>query len=707
MKKFNLIWILSLFLLVGSVSALDIISQENTRNDQFDTGAFRSAGFMFLNATYNNSVSFNISTFSLALNGVVTLNATIFGGGSNSSVGTIPISTWSVVSVGGYNWANATCVSGCSATYFYNTSYWIAFSPNSATANYGLAIPNDMTPYHYAIFYDTTYYVYGMTHRVYSNIVTASSSMITFVSPSDGNDTTKFLPQSNLVANVSVLSNFTNLISQNLSVYLSNGSLFTSFNSSSYVQFVNFSLPFTNQTYRYNVTIFNGSYMYSSTRNLNISYSVLNITLVSFNGSVINNFNISFFNSQYGTSSTIYNSTLFDDLIQGTSYNILVSPFYSNLFASSNVTFVSNYSPFQSLNISINPIDYVNFVLFNGSSGSRVVGASSVTLQSSNGSYSGSGVDTINFTNINAGSYSALVSSASFSLAQYSFGVNNNLQNISVYLFSNTSAVLFNFKTDSGATLPGVLLNVFSYVNGSLVLVDSVTSDISGKSQIYLAPNVAYYFNASLYSYRNNIFSLNPVIFSSYDVVMSALTSGSVIPTAVVSYSPNVFFRGSTSLNISVASSYCSLSNFSFNVSWDSGSNSNFTSSACGYNFFVPLSLSSASFVNVFYQYYLSNGVYQNWSFTYNIFVPQSNHTISTIGNNSFGMLIGDKVWLATLIVLIVMGVAFVALGVGGSLVFGSIYWLIFGQSNFVPWYLLYPSLVIGVLIIIGRGNNG
>jgi hypothetical protein len=317
--------------------------------------------------------------------------------------------------------------------------------------------------------------------------------------------------------------------------------------------------------------------------------------------------------------------------------------------------------------------------------------------------YNGSGL----VSGLNPDNYTIAVSMSSFSTKHYRVSVvDRTYQNVSMYM-SNGSAVIFNFKTTGGTVLSGALLRIYTYINGSLILVESGVSDVSGKFQAYLLPNEAYYFNASNSGYSPNWFSLNPVLYTSYDITLIPYASGTTNPSATISYSPTVFFVGTPNMSISVASSFCALTNFSFNVSWDSSSNSNSTTNGCGYTFNVPLNLTSATYVNVFYQYYLSNGAYQNWTFTYALTTPLTNHTLMTIGTNTYGMLVGDRVWLATIIVLIVMGVGFVALGVGGSLVFGSIFWMLFGQANFVPWYILYPSLVIGFLLIINRGSNG
>ena len=63
-------------------------------------------------------------------------------------------------------------------------------------------------------------------------------------------------------------------------------------------------------------------------------------------------------------------------------------------------------------------------------------------------------------------------------------------------------------------------------------------------------------------------------------------------------------------------------------------------------------------------------------------------------------------IFSAAVIPIIVMGVAFIALGTGGSLVFGTIFWYLFGQSGFIPGWLLWGSLALGILLIINRGGG-
>lgn len=520
---------------------------------------------------------------------------------------------------------------------------------------------------------------------------------IVFNPPSESG-TSKYLPSNYILVNYTL--NITGLTNSTLYLYNST-QLIQQIDTTNTTVFVNFTVPMTNDTYYYNVTARNttNQSITSSTYTNYISYGSLNISVLNYTSGIINNFNVSVNSVQYNTSL----GYVLVPTILGYSYPIVFNmPNYAWSYSiitiqNSSQNFSTILYPNNAINITVRN-ELTNAIIYTNESMSFVSDGGIVVYDSMNGSKL--------FTSFTADYYSIGISAINYTSRSYRYLFNNSYGNLTMYL-NNGSGVIFNFKTVGGTALQGVLFKVLTYVNGSLVLVESRTSDISGKVSVSLLPNTAYFFNASLNGYTSYPLSLNPVLYGSYDIVMSPLSGGSITPSAQVTYSPTTFFSGTPNLSIYVTSSYCSLTNFSYTISWLGNSVSSYSLNPCSAYFNVPLNLTSSSYIQVFYQYSLNNGVYQNWTYTYSISQPQGNHTLVNIGQNYYGMLYGDRILVATFYVLVIMGVAFVALGVGGSLLFGAIFWLIFGQSGFVPFWILYPSLVIGVLLIISRGQNG
>jgi hypothetical protein len=588
-----------------------------------------------------------------------------------------------------------------SLTSSYNTSY---FTTNlTQFVNFTVPFKNDTY----------TYYVIanGINGTTTSNYVNNSIQLQTVtnyinIAPPSESNITKYIPNKYILVNFSI--NMTNYpVYNNMTIYLYNSTgLYSSYFTTNLTQFVNFTVPLINMTYYYNATTYNNDSIINSLTYTNyIQSPTLNISVYNISVGSVQNFNINVtdMNTSYTLNYSVSLGYVIVPISLGDNYYISVT---SNLYNPGTATYSSSQNMSQSFNITLTPFNTVNINVRNELTGAILYVNESMSFVSDGGS---AFYDWMNgsktFYYFNTDYYSMGVSASGYSSRSYRQFFNNSYLNLTMYL-NNGSAVVFNFKTNGGLVLTGVLFNVSTYVNGSLTLVESRVSDISGKISISLLSNTAYFFTASLNGYITYPSSLNPVIYSSYDITMSPLSGGSITPTAIVSFSPTTFFSGTPNMSLYVASSYCSLVIFNYTISWLGGSSVGNSTNPCSAYFSIPLNLTSSPYVIVNYNYTLNNGASYSWINTYYISRPQGNHTITNLGQNYYGMLIGDRVMLSTFYVLIVMGIAFVALGVGGSVLFGAIFWLLFGQSGFVPIWILYPSLVIGFLLIINRGSK-
>jgi len=87
------------------------------------------------------------------------------------------------------------------------------------------------------------------------------------------------------------------------------------------------------------------------------------------------------------------------------------------------------------------------------------------------------------------------------------------------YLIESAYNSVFTFKNiETGAILTGVQFAISRDVLGVPTLIQTLASDITGRIKLYYTPDVEYSFVASLSDYETKTFTLNPVIFSSYNV---------------------------------------------------------------------------------------------------------------------------------------------------------------------------------------------
>ena len=71
---------------------------------------------------------------------------------------------------------------------------------------------------------------------------------------------------------------------------------------------------------------------------------------------------------------------------------------------------------------------------------------------------------------------------------------------------------------------------------------------------------------------------------------------------------------------------------------------------------------------NLTYTYIMSNGASQSSTYTFLIIQTWQNKTLMNMGEKDYGMLIGDRVFWMTLILVVLMGVGYLAVGTGGSI---------------------------------------
>lgn len=418
-------------------------------------------------------------------------------------------------------------------------------------------------------------------------------------------------------------------------------------------------------------------------------------------------------NIKSGTGSTSY------DVINGVLYNLSINA--SNFNTANSTISISSFGS-NTITRYLSAYNSINITIMDEATSNIITSSPNVSLTL----VSGGGVvtsTTINGVGVVRGLstdyYTLTFRKANYSDRQYYVNVpDGSFSNLNVYL-NNGTTIAFNFKTNSGASLAGVIFQVYTFVNGSSTLVESSISDITGTIQVSLEPNKFYSFIASRSGYVNNSFSLTQVLFNSYDVIMTTSNQNIVVPSVDVFTSPVGFFKGqNVNFNIRFVSQYSSLTSYSYVVTYPSSVVSGSGSNDHGESFNHIFNLNNASVnsvVTVFYEYDLDNGVYYNRTLSYPITYILSNRTWVNIGNSInvttgqdevTGYYVGERVLIVVFISIILFGVGWSIGGAMTGLIFALIPILFFIQSGFVPKQLWYVTLFFMVVYFISRGSD-
>jgi len=451
----------------------------------------------------------------------------------------------------------------------------------------------------------------------------------------------------------------------------------------------------------------------SGTFNL-ISNALLNVSV--YNGSsLIGSFtaDLSDGQTEAGSSSVAF------DVIKDRYYNVTID---SSAYAlNTSQVYIANFGT-NYLNVSLLPNNGVNITIRSEADGSIIYGTTALSFVGDNGnifysSMNGSKV----FTSLTPDDYSVAFVLSPYSSKSYRLILEDRTFNYLTAYLNNGTAILFNFKTVGGSAISGVTFEVYTIINGQSTLVESVVSDLSGQVQVYLESNKYYSFVATKSGYATYYFSLNPVLYTSYDVVMTASGTGdTTTPSAVVTFSPTSFFRYQNGhYSVDFISQYDSLSSYGFNLTLPSGSIAGTGTNPHGESFTNAFNIGNSlpnQRVSLFYYYILDDGSYVNQTLSFPIIYTTSNRTWVNMGNSinastgldeTTGYYVGERVIIVTFISLVMFGVGWLAFGGAiPGLLMALIPILFFVNVGFVPKPLYYIVGFFIVIFIISRGAD-
>lgn len=406
------------------------------------------------------------------------------------------------------------------------------------------------------------------------------------------------------------------------------------------------------------------------------------------------------------------------DTIESTPYQVF---FDTTSYAYEYVNYTTNSSSFQILNKSLAKQNSVLFNIYDEALGTPLVNVScNITLQgSSTTNVYYTNTSTLFLYNLTADTYTVTGICLLYAQRQYAIVVTNrSTQTLNIYLVQSSNNVLFSYTDkDTGVVLEGVLVGLSKMINGSLTLVESRLTDVTGRTQFNVATNTLYSFTSTLTGYESKSFTLNPVIFTSYNVQLKKeATLGTPLDygNVAVTYNPKQFIMGNNNFTIEIKGTG-QLNNYGYslssscNVIFDSDNN------AYGSTFQDNITLTPSCTTNydkliLFYYYETTDGTYRNFTEYLGITTyGQANYSsnmVTTLASGTYGMGLFERVLITTVIALILVGVVASIGGMVSGLFVGLIVLGYFTSVGFIPVGLVIITLFAGFVLVVSLNKR-
>lgn len=446
---------------------------------------------------------------------------------------------------------------------------------------------------------------------------------------------------------------------------------------------------------------------------LYFNFTLLDVHLVD----AFTSLNISTFNSSLNAmyaNTTVNNAYYY--LSPGT-YTVFT---YVEGYNIANASIAASYG-LSDLNISTYPFNSINLFFYNLSSLDLISGVNKTITIINATTFSQVNIteeSTILLYGFAPDVYTFTISSEGFLDSTYIITIGNNtFQNLNVYLEDDgQDSVIFKFRDfNTAEIIEGGILNIEKFVNGSYLLIQSLTTDISGSVQVNYEETGNYRFTASASNFTSKTFILNPIIFATYTINLIPLStninqgdySGVSIVINPTSYINNIF----NNITFTIAAPTGNLGFYGFSARF-SGDNTNVVKNgvnAYGSTLTASLNITNAATFDyvVFDFYYLTTtGILKNYTTIYDIRkTAVGTTTFLAIADNTYGITLFDRIMIMTITLILIGGVAFyfgglVASGLLSILVFGY-----FAAISFIPLWITLPSIIVMSIMIMGRGT--
>lgn len=453
---------------------------------------------------------------------------------------------------------------------------------------------------------------------------------------------------------------------------------------------------------------------FNLTRNTiyNVTFvNAINSTYLTNNGTAI----ILNLNNSDSESANITNGKLDINLIKGYAYNFSID---MAGYALTNHTLTADQTNIsKAVNLSLFTNNSIYIYIYDESSGFLISGENitiTITGIAEQVVYTTTGTYYID--NLADGEYTLKFESTNYSLKQYTASVGSrSTQTLNAFLSTSTQTSTFTIQDfDSGSVIEGATFTQSRLINGTWTIVNTKTSDITGRAQITYLPNVKYRFVASKTGYNTNTFDLDPVIFSTYSVRLTKVTTFTELSTPAytdvsINFYPINFTANTThTFYYYITSPAGQLLNYNLSINYTSGTTYSSGSNLYGETFTEVFAIPSTNFtdrISIVYCYQTTTSVSRCNKAIYPIFGSIGNYTFYGNIKKTYNMGILDRTIIATLIMIFVVGFVFAYVGllagtITATFMMGYLYYI-----GLLSLWLILPSILIGILIAM-RGRD-
>jgi hypothetical protein len=450
----------------------------------------------------------------------------------------------------------------------------------------------------------------------------------------------------------------------------------------------NFSQTFTDWT---GDLVFNYSSIKISAQNARTNVSIADFTAETTGGLIDNSSSsiVRFFTNT-GTFNTTVSATGF-------------VPSNENIVVSLNGLTAQTFSLYASNSILVN--------IYNATSGSKLTQTVNLFVENATDTVRSNTTSTGEFFyyELYPDTYIITATSTGFQNAEYEVTVGNNtFQTLNIFMPEETdTSEVFTVKDEnSGDVIESATVSVQRFINGSFVLVNSLSTDITGRVQFSYVEGDRYRFIVSKTGYETKTFELNPIIFSSYNIWLTPQID--VEPTdndlLTITIEPSQYQNNANnSLIVVFSSPDGSLELYGFSATWNATTFTNQGTNAYGEALNQTIQILDAELgdrVYLEYYYMLSGGDLKTFSGYYTI--SGLNATAGTFLNvgDDYGLGLFERVLIVTLITLAIAGAGFLFSGITGSGLLAMLILGFFIQLGFLtPWILVPPMIFIFLLV--------
>jgi len=445
--------------------------------------------------------------------------------------------------------------------------------------------------------------------------------------------------------------------------------------------------------------------------NSSININALNLS----GGNNVQDFtiNITDLQSSWSIESTANGTNLNKTLISGRNYTL----FFTKLgFESKNVT-LNNFTS-QNYQFKVFEANSINITIRKESDLTLITDSVTIRFSDENETITNYVSNTGHkyLSGFTATNYTISFISGNYSTRTVNVNFNDDHKDLTVYLIATGSDnTIFTFQDkDDGSRIEGVTLSVQKLINTTWTLVESLTSDITGRTSFDYSTDVAYRFIATKENYLDKNWTLDPILFSSYIIKLGKnynLEDNSDFNGVTVYFEPKTFKEDTnTSINFTFSNPFRTFVNYGFNATWDG---TNFVSSSgsnnIGSNLNATLEIVGSELndlVTIRFYYELDNGETYEFVRTYIIQDSNTNGNIRDSLGNGYGLGLLERILLVVMIALLVAGAGAYF---GGALAGGVLSMVVFGlfsYTGFISWWLTLPSLIIMFLVATWRSSS-